>query len=46
MVVKNQENGGLLGFGFDEVDGGAEAGEDVFFDVLLVPDDDEEFFFA
>ena len=37
QAVENQENQ-LFGFGEEEV------GEDVFFDVLLVPDD-EDFFF-
>jgi hypothetical protein len=37
QAVENQENQ-LLGFGEEEV------GEDVFFDVLLVPDD-EDFYF-
>ena len=44
QAVENQENDF---FGFPgEGEEGAPNGEDVFFDVLLVPDEDGEFFFA
>ena len=45
QAVENQENE-FFGFGDEGEEGAAPAGEDVFFDVLLVPDEDGEFFFA
>ena len=43
QAVENQENQ-FFGFGGEGEEG--VGGEDVFFDVLLLPDDEGEFFFA